>query len=315
MTSRRCRRWRTRRPSPSRTPASRSGCASSPSSPSASGSPARCTTGSPRSWATSTRSRRPSRAPRDRAGRRGPRTQLAELAAAARSVYVDVREAILGLRSPIRPEAGLVGRHRGVRRPLRRGVEAGRRGRGRAGGPRGAAARAGGRGPGLPDRPGGADERPQARRRASGGRAVGVEVEDAAFVMTVADDGRGFVAAEAGLPGDWPHYGLRRDARARAASSARRSSGRRSARRRRHGRARRRAARRSAGGDAVAASVGALPAGWADPRCGSCSPTTMPCSGTASPRSSAPGATTWSAWPATARRPWRSSSGSARTSS
>ncbi len=37
------------------------------------------------------------------------RTQLGELAAAARSVYVDVREAILGLRSPIRPEVGLVG--------------------------------------------------------------------------------------------------------------------------------------------------------------------------------------------------------------
>ena len=37
------------------------------------------------------------------------RTQLRELAAAARSVYVDVREAILGLTSPIAPERGLVG--------------------------------------------------------------------------------------------------------------------------------------------------------------------------------------------------------------
>ena len=37
------------------------------------------------------------------------RAQLAELAAAARSVYVDVREAILGLTSPIAPERGLVG--------------------------------------------------------------------------------------------------------------------------------------------------------------------------------------------------------------
>jgi signal transduction histidine kinase len=36
------------------------------------------------------------------------RTQLAELSGAARSVYVDVREAILGLRSPIVPGAGLV---------------------------------------------------------------------------------------------------------------------------------------------------------------------------------------------------------------
>jgi signal transduction histidine kinase len=37
------------------------------------------------------------------------RSQLAELAAAARSIYVDVREAILGLTSPITPERGLVG--------------------------------------------------------------------------------------------------------------------------------------------------------------------------------------------------------------
>jgi signal transduction histidine kinase len=36
------------------------------------------------------------------------RRQLTELAAAARSIYVDVREAILGLRSPIVPGAGLV---------------------------------------------------------------------------------------------------------------------------------------------------------------------------------------------------------------
>lgn len=37
------------------------------------------------------------------------RGQLAELASAARSIYVDVREAILGLSSPITPERGLVG--------------------------------------------------------------------------------------------------------------------------------------------------------------------------------------------------------------
>ena len=37
------------------------------------------------------------------------RLQLAELSAAARSVYVDVREAILGLSSPVAPEGGLVG--------------------------------------------------------------------------------------------------------------------------------------------------------------------------------------------------------------
>jgi len=37
------------------------------------------------------------------------RAQMAELGAAARSLYVDVREAILGLRSPISPGIGLVG--------------------------------------------------------------------------------------------------------------------------------------------------------------------------------------------------------------
>ncbi|HET9614825.1 MAG TPA: GAF domain-containing protein, partial [Candidatus Limnocylindrales bacterium] len=37
------------------------------------------------------------------------RGQLQQLTAAARSIYVDVREAILGLRSPITPELGLVG--------------------------------------------------------------------------------------------------------------------------------------------------------------------------------------------------------------
>ncbi len=37
------------------------------------------------------------------------RGQLGELTAAARSIYVDVREAILGLRSPITPELGLIG--------------------------------------------------------------------------------------------------------------------------------------------------------------------------------------------------------------
>jgi signal transduction histidine kinase len=37
------------------------------------------------------------------------RRQVSELAAAARSLYVDVREAILGLRSPVPPGAGLVG--------------------------------------------------------------------------------------------------------------------------------------------------------------------------------------------------------------
>ena len=48
---------------------------------------------------------------------------LAELAAAARSIYVDVREAILGLRSPVAPGVGLVAAGRGLRSPLRRGLQ------------------------------------------------------------------------------------------------------------------------------------------------------------------------------------------------
>ena len=42
-------------------------------------------------------------------GLRVKKETVGELAAAARSVYVDVREAILGLTSPIAPERGLVG--------------------------------------------------------------------------------------------------------------------------------------------------------------------------------------------------------------
>ena len=64
-------------------------------------------TASPRSSATSTPSPRPSR--NCSAGRTDEaRSALRELAAAARSIYVDVREAILGLRSPVVPGVGLV---------------------------------------------------------------------------------------------------------------------------------------------------------------------------------------------------------------
>ena len=51
------------------------------------------------------------------------RDQLAELAAAARSIYVDVREAILGLRSPVIPGRRPGRRGRGLRGALRRGVQ------------------------------------------------------------------------------------------------------------------------------------------------------------------------------------------------
>ncbi len=100
------------------------------------------------------------------------RAQLAELSRAARSVYVDVREAILGLRSPIVTGVGPRRRRRGVRAALRRGFEAGGGRQGQPGGANGGPL-PGGRGAGLPDRPGVADERPQARRGPPGRRRGG----------------------------------------------------------------------------------------------------------------------------------------------
>ena len=98
------------------------------------------------------------------------RLQLAELAAAARSIYVDVREAILGLRSPVIPGVGLVaavedyaGRFAEASKIAVHVVasDAARR----------LDARPGCRGPGLPDRPGGTHQRAQALRgRARRGR-------------------------------------------------------------------------------------------------------------------------------------------------
>ena len=55
------------------------------------------------------------RLPGGRPRGRGAGTRSAELGAAARAVYVDVREAILGLRSPIEPGQGLGRRGRGLR--------------------------------------------------------------------------------------------------------------------------------------------------------------------------------------------------------
>ena len=60
---------------------------------------------------------------------------MAELSAAARSIYVDVREAIQGLSEPIGDEVDARRRGPGLRRPVRRGVEA------RGLGPSGARAR------------------------------------------------------------------------------------------------------------------------------------------------------------------------------
>lgn len=141
------------------------------------------------------------------------RQQLAELSAAARSVYVDVREAILGLSSPIVPERGLVGalEEYAVRfseasklvtqvdaSPLARVVQ-------------------------LPPEIQAQVFRivqeglTNIRKHASAGRArVEVDARDRELVLLVEDDGAGFDPRASG-PEDWPRYGMRA-IRERAAS-------------------------------------------------------------------------------------------------
>lgn len=132
------------------------------------------------------------------------RGQLAELAAAARSVYVDVREAILGLRSPIRPEVGLVG---AIEEYAARFAEASKL-VARVDATPGARARE------LP-----APVEAQVfrivqealtnvRKHASAQRvSVSLDVADDELRIAIADDGRGF-DPEAVPSGDWPHFGL-----------------------------------------------------------------------------------------------------------
>ncbi len=132
------------------------------------------------------------------------RVQLGELAGAARSVYVDVREAILGLRSPIRPEVGLVG---AIEEYAGRFAEASKLA---------VKVEASDDARALDLAP---DVEAQVfrivqesltnvRKHAAAGRAeLVVGLEDDALVVTLADDGRGFEAV-AGAAEDWPHYGL-----------------------------------------------------------------------------------------------------------
>jgi signal transduction histidine kinase len=136
------------------------------------------------------------------------RRQLAQLAAAARSIYVDVREAILGLTSPVTPDRGLVGAleeyagrfaeasklHATVRAaPNAAGIE-------------------------LP-----AEVEAQAfrivqealtnvRKHAEAQRVtVDVELAGDLLTISVTDDGRGIPPTDhspSGAPALWPHYGL-----------------------------------------------------------------------------------------------------------
>jgi signal transduction histidine kinase len=130
--------------------------------------------------------------------------QMTELGRVARSTYVDVRESILGLATPISPEHGLTAALAAYAKQfadaskLATDVSAT------------AAAQA-------------AELAPEAeaqafrivqealtnvRKHADAARAsIHLAVESAILVVTVEDDGRGF-SSEVGGPRDWPHYGL-----------------------------------------------------------------------------------------------------------
>ena len=132
------------------------------------------------------------------------RVQLAELAGAARSVYVDVREAILGLRSPIEPGAGLVGAveeyaHRFAdASKLAVAVEAT------------AEARAAALAPEVEAQVFRIvlESLTNVRKHADAHRAtLTLDVDGSTLVIRVVDDGRGF-APLGSPPGGWPHYGL-----------------------------------------------------------------------------------------------------------
>jgi nitrate/nitrite-specific signal transduction histidine kinase len=132
------------------------------------------------------------------------RVQLGELAVAARSVYVDVREAILGLSSPIPPDRGLVGaleeyaERFSEASKLAARVEAPESVRGLVLAP---------------------DVQAQVfrivqealtnvRKHASARRVVvSLNLEEGTLVVQVEDDGKG-MAASGSPPPDWPHYGL-----------------------------------------------------------------------------------------------------------
>jgi signal transduction histidine kinase len=132
------------------------------------------------------------------------RIQLDELATAARSVYVDVREAILGLRSPVTAESGLVG---AVEAYAERFADASKLV---------VAVEASDEARRLDLAPSVEaqvfrivqEALTNVRKHAAARRvAVTMAVEDEALVVTLADDGQGFAAA-ASSAGDWPHYGL-----------------------------------------------------------------------------------------------------------
>ena len=133
------------------------------------------------------------------------RSHLAELTAAARSIYVDVREAILGLRSPISPDLGLAG---AIEQYAGRFAEASKLGVIVEIAPEVRAMT-------LPPAAEAQVFRivqeclTNVRKHAAAARVVlRLERDADGLVVQLVDDGRGFGAPTAGSSGDWPHYGM-----------------------------------------------------------------------------------------------------------
>jgi signal transduction histidine kinase len=134
------------------------------------------------------------------------RAQLAELAAAARSIYVDVREAILGLSSPVAPAGGLIAALRAYGRRFAEASKLAVR--------VDATAAAGqlGLDPTVDDEVFriAREALTNVRKHAAARRvAIRVTVEDAHLVVEIEDDGRGFDPVTIGAtPGDRTRLGL-----------------------------------------------------------------------------------------------------------
>jgi signal transduction histidine kinase len=132
------------------------------------------------------------------------RGQLGELTAAARSIYVDVREAILGLRSPITPELGLVG---AIEDYAVRFAEASKLAVSVDAAPD---VHAAGLGPETEAQIFRIiqESLTNVRKHAGAGR-VAVHLRRIAddLVIELVDDGRGFDRPSPAPPSDWPHYG------------------------------------------------------------------------------------------------------------
>ena len=133
------------------------------------------------------------------------RRQLAELSAAARSVYVDVREAILGLTSPIAVERGLVG---AIEEYVSRFAAAAKIGASVSATPEARELRL------APDTQVEVfrvvrEALTNVRKHALAHRvAIELSTADGSLVVRVVDDG---VGLDTGTPAarDWPHYGMR----------------------------------------------------------------------------------------------------------